>query len=100
MEIKYDKQADARYIRLRKGNIDRTKKEKDWLLFDLDKEGNILGIEVLNASKNLVGLSVIGNILFSLFTTIPVEDKYRDIGEIKAIDRWAYQKDFLFSEVK
>lgn len=52
MKITYDKVADAQYVYLRKGKISYTKKEKDWLLFDYDKNGNILGIEILNPSKN------------------------------------------------
>ena len=52
MKITYDKKADAKYIYLKKGKINFTKKVKDWLLFDYSKNGEMLGIEILNASKN------------------------------------------------
>jgi len=54
MQIEHDKIADAKYIRIKKGKIMRTKKESDWLLLDLAKNGDILGIEILQASKNLL----------------------------------------------
>ena len=63
MLIKYDKKVDAKYITLfpkkrKKGVVVRTEKIQPWLLVDYDKEGNIFGVEVLNASKNLVTLVV------------------------------------------
>lgn len=45
MEINYDKEADAMYIELRKGHFAKNKKLDDFTILDLDKEGNILGIE-------------------------------------------------------
>ncbi len=51
MKIKYDNKIDAKYIYLREGKIVRTHKEKEWLLFDYDKDNNILGVEILNASS-------------------------------------------------
>ncbi len=53
MEIKYDKEADAVYIELRKGNFSKNKKIDDLTIFDLDKEGNLLGIEILEASSRI-----------------------------------------------
>ena len=57
MQVEYDKKADTKYVRIRKGNIANTKKECDWLLFDLSKDVDILGIEILDASKNLISIS-------------------------------------------
>jgi len=51
MEITYDSHADALYIRLRKGKFARNKTLDPVTIFDLDKKGNLLGIELLNASK-------------------------------------------------
>ncbi len=51
MEINYDKEADAMYIRLRKGKFAKNKKLDDLTILDLDKKGEILGIELLNARK-------------------------------------------------
>ncbi len=53
MEISYDKQADAMYIEFRKGEFASNKKIDDFTLVDLDKEGNILGIELLGVSKRI-----------------------------------------------
>ena len=55
MLIKYDKEVDSRYIVLsnkkkKKGIVARTKQVYPWLMVDYDKEGNVFGIEILNAS--------------------------------------------------
>lgn len=52
MEIKYDKEADALYIELKKGNFDHNKEIDKNLIVNYDKEGNILGIEVLFVKEN------------------------------------------------
>ncbi len=51
MEITCDKEADAMYIRLKKGNFFRNETIDDSTILDLDKEGNILGIELLGVSE-------------------------------------------------
>ena len=51
MEINYDKKADALYIEIRKGEFSENKKIDDFTIIDLDKDGNILGIEFLEVSK-------------------------------------------------
>ena len=53
MEINYDKEADAMYIELRKGDFAKNKKIDDFTIIDLDKQGNILGIELLDVSKRI-----------------------------------------------
>lgn len=53
MEIKYDKSADAAYFKLKKGKISSTKEFADKVLIDLDKKGNVLGVEILNASLKM-----------------------------------------------
>ena len=53
MKINYDKTADAMYIRLKKGIVKKTIKMKDRLLVDVDKNGNILGMELLQASTQI-----------------------------------------------
>ena len=64
METKYDKKIDAKYVQIKKGKIAHTKKEQEWLLFDCAKNGDVLGVEILNASKHLVSLSTIAGKLF------------------------------------
>lgn len=53
MEINYDKEADAMYLELRKGEFARNKKIDDFTIVDLDKDGHILGIEFLDVSKRI-----------------------------------------------
>lgn len=53
MNINYDKVADAIYMTLRKGKVSRTVEMEDRLVVDLDKKGNILGIELLDAGNQL-----------------------------------------------
>lgn len=56
MKITFDKEADAVYIYLKdisQGEVDKTISLNESINIDLDKEGKALGIEVLDASKNL-----------------------------------------------
>lgn len=48
--MKYDKSADALYIALKKGKILRTQEHGGYLV-DYNKNGEILGLEILNYSK-------------------------------------------------
>jgi uncharacterized protein YuzE len=51
-DITYDPEADAVYITVGRGNIDRTQ-ESGPFIYDVDAEGHIVGIEILSASKVL-----------------------------------------------
>ncbi len=53
MEITYDKEADALYIEFQKGKFHRNNKIDDFTIIDLDKNGNLLGIELLDVSKRI-----------------------------------------------
>ncbi len=53
MEISYDKEADAVYIKFREGTFLRNKVIDDFTIIDLDEEENILGIELLEVSKRI-----------------------------------------------
>lgn len=53
MEISYDKEADAMYIEFRKGKFSKNKKIDDFTIIDLDKEGKLLGIELLEVSTRI-----------------------------------------------
>lgn len=53
MNINYDKVADAIYMTLRKGKVSKTVEMEDRLIVDVDKKGNILGIELLDAGNQL-----------------------------------------------
>jgi len=58
MEISYDKDADAMYIEFRKGDFSKNKKIDDFTIIDIDSKGNILGIELLDASKRIPAQSL------------------------------------------
>jgi uncharacterized protein YuzE len=63
MKTTYDKIADAKYIKVsektsRRGVVTRTECLSDWLNVDYDKQGNVYGIEVLNASRHPVAVLV------------------------------------------
>ena len=53
MKIKYDKKIDAVYIEFAKGDYSRSRKVSESVLVDEDKKGKILGVEILEASKNV-----------------------------------------------
>ncbi len=56
VKITYDKEADAVYIYLKDifpGEVVKTISLNESINIDLDSEGKTLGIEVLDASKNL-----------------------------------------------
>jgi uncharacterized protein YuzE len=58
MEITYDKEADALYIGIRKGEFAKNKRIDDFTIVDLDSHGNILGIEMISASKRIPATSL------------------------------------------
>ncbi len=51
-DITYDAEADAVYITVGRGKVERTE-EAGPVIYDVDAEGHILGIEILSASKVL-----------------------------------------------
>ena len=56
MKIEYDKDADAAYIYFKEiavGEVVQTISLNESINIDLDAEGRTLGIEILDASKNL-----------------------------------------------
>ncbi len=53
MKIDYDKEADAIYIELNHGEFSKNKKLDDFTIIDIDKDGNIIGIELLDVSKRM-----------------------------------------------
>jgi uncharacterized protein YuzE len=50
MELRYDREADALYLKLREGRFARNRKVDSRTILDLDAEGNLLGIELLEVS--------------------------------------------------
>ena len=61
MKIEYDKEVDALYIRLQEKHVNRTVEIEDGINIDLDKNGKLIGIEILDATDRY-SLSDIFNI--------------------------------------
>lgn len=53
MNMRYDPKVDAMYIEFSKGKYSKTRKVSDTILVDEDTNGKVLGIEILDASKNI-----------------------------------------------
>lgn len=53
MNIRYDKKVDAAYFELAKGKYGKSRKITDAIIVDEDKNGKVLGIEILDASQNI-----------------------------------------------
>ncbi|HLC66593.1 MAG TPA: DUF2283 domain-containing protein [Candidatus Nanoarchaeia archaeon] len=52
MKMTYDPDVDAMYITLRRGSVARTQELDRNTLIDLDRKGNILGVELLFVREN------------------------------------------------
>jgi len=51
MKVKYNKEADVLYFELSQQAVRESDEDKPGIIMDYDEEGNIVGIEILNASK-------------------------------------------------
>ena len=48
MKIEYDKEVDALYIRIQEKKVYRTKEIEEGINLDLDKQGKIIGLEIIS----------------------------------------------------
>jgi uncharacterized protein YuzE len=53
MKVKYDKDVDILYVVFNENKIKESDEEKPGIILDYDKEGSIVGIEILDASKRM-----------------------------------------------
>ncbi len=51
MTIEFDNTADALYVQLAEGQIEKTEEIKPGLILDYDADGNVLGVEMLYITK-------------------------------------------------
>ena len=58
MEIRYDSEADAMYIKFRDGDYEISEEIREGVIIDLDKNNEIIGIEILDAKERLTPSSV------------------------------------------
>lgn len=68
MKVTYDKEIDSKYVKIGTvRTVAKTKKLEDWLLVDHDARGNIIGVEILWASKHPISFSISNNGNFLYF---------------------------------
>ena len=53
MRIRYSKETNALYIRLKENKIEDTDEVSEDLIIDYDSDGNVVGIEILDVSKKV-----------------------------------------------
>jgi uncharacterized protein YuzE len=53
MKVRYDAEVDVLSIVLNDSQIEESDEEKPGLILDYDRNGNIVGVEILNASKRI-----------------------------------------------
>ena len=53
MKVTYDKEADAMYIKLTDEKFSKAKVIDPKTILNLDKDGNVIGIELLSVSKRI-----------------------------------------------
>jgi uncharacterized protein YuzE len=53
MKTKYDKEADALYVRFADAPVNESEEVRPGIVFDFDAEGRIVAIEILDASEHL-----------------------------------------------
>ena len=53
MKITYDKGVDAMYIYFKKGKVAKTFTMGGDFITDIDMKGNVIGLEILNASHHI-----------------------------------------------
>ena len=49
--LSYDEEAQALYVKLREGKINRTIRERSGVYLDYDHQGKLIGIEILGKLK-------------------------------------------------
>ncbi len=82
MKIDYDKKIDAKYVSFREGEVHATQVLKEWLMLDLDVNGNVLGVEILDASKNLVSLQTEDGRLLQINEMQQMSTESNEIGNV------------------
>ena len=53
MKIEYSKSADALYVYFREVKVAKSKEVEEGVIVDFDRQGHIVGIEILEASRRL-----------------------------------------------
>jgi len=59
MKVKYDKEVDVLYIVFSEKKIKESDEDKPGMILDYDKDGLIVGIEILDASKKMKNPAIV-----------------------------------------
>jgi uncharacterized protein YuzE len=70
MRIRYSQEADALYIRLKEIDIEETDEVSENMIIDYGKDGSVVGIEILTASKK----TDIDQLVIQAFSKVMVEN--------------------------
>jgi len=54
VSVEYDPEANAIYIRIKKGEVETSEPLSDDIIVDLDENGEVLGIEILLPKSDVV----------------------------------------------
>lgn len=84
MRIKYDKDIDAKYIKLleKKPRVVKTEKVEKWIFVDYDKDNRLVGVEVLNASMYPGTLFIAnGKVIFTPLNRKAAEENFVSFRE-------------------
>jgi len=69
MKIEYSKEADALYVYFKQSEVAKSKEVEEGVVIDLDGEGHLIGIEILDASVR-VGIPDLVNVSIE---NLPIE---------------------------
>lgn len=53
MKVKYDQEVDVLTIQLSNAPVEESDQDQSGVILDYDKDGNIVGLEILSASKRI-----------------------------------------------
>lgn len=65
MKIRYEQSSDAVYIRLKDSKYSESDEVSSNIILDFDKKGNVIGIEILDAS-NYLDINELSSIKFEV----------------------------------
>ena len=71
MRIQYSQEADALYIRLKENKIEDTDEIAEDFIIDYDRDGSVVGIEILAASEK----ADIDQLIIQAFKKVMVENQ-------------------------
>ncbi len=63
MKVTYDPEVDALRIVFRNAPIEESDEDKPGVILDYDKDGNVVGLEVLNASRRVENPRAVDHVL-------------------------------------